>query len=220
MGANSFDVQGKGRSADVVFRRLVEDARHEHGHGGYTGSIAEKHDFVVIAAPSEDVRKQIHANMVNRVNRGIEWQKSRPPSEYQQKELAGAEARLATLLATDPSRIPNIMEEYATFLMNVNDARVSDKWGPAGCVCIKEPQPIKPLSKAAATKLAVERHGPTVSATLYVVRTHCSPGVNEPVPGGYRNAVGFAHNAADADAARGMLFAEDGEWMFFGWASS
>lgn len=32
--------------ADALFQRAVDDARHEEGHGGYTGTIAEKDSFV------------------------------------------------------------------------------------------------------------------------------------------------------------------------------
>lgn len=42
MGANSFLKIGEGSDAREVFDRLVSDAQYEYGHGGYTGTIAEK----------------------------------------------------------------------------------------------------------------------------------------------------------------------------------
>lgn len=51
MGACEFSTTAKGKTAKEAFRNAVEDARHEHGHGGYSGTIAEKHDFTMIAPP-------------------------------------------------------------------------------------------------------------------------------------------------------------------------
>ncbi len=51
MGGQSFFVIGKGATAKAAFDELVEDARHEYGHGGYTGTIAEKNRFVMAEVP-------------------------------------------------------------------------------------------------------------------------------------------------------------------------
>lgn len=51
MGAEDFRRRRKGASALDVFNELVSSARHENGHGGYTGTIAEKHGFVVVEPP-------------------------------------------------------------------------------------------------------------------------------------------------------------------------
>jgi hypothetical protein len=48
MGGNSFYTRKSAKTAEVAFKALVEEARHEHGHGGYTGSIAEKFDFLMV----------------------------------------------------------------------------------------------------------------------------------------------------------------------------
>jgi hypothetical protein len=50
MGASTFIVRGEGTSAKEVFSYLVSDAKHEYGHGGYTGTIAEKKSFIKINA--------------------------------------------------------------------------------------------------------------------------------------------------------------------------
>jgi len=52
MGAAEFCVRIEGE-ADVTsaFHRARDDAMHESGHGGYTGTIAEKHDLAVHRAP-------------------------------------------------------------------------------------------------------------------------------------------------------------------------
>lgn len=46
MGAAEFMNVAYGKTASEAFNRLVDAARYEYGHGGYTGTIAEKEGFV------------------------------------------------------------------------------------------------------------------------------------------------------------------------------
>lgn len=46
-GADSFMNYGRGTDAKAVFRDLLSDAKYESGHGGYSGTIAEKSSFVM-----------------------------------------------------------------------------------------------------------------------------------------------------------------------------
>jgi len=48
MGATNFKSVGIGRDANKAFSELVKDASHRRGHEGYTGTIAEKDDFVMV----------------------------------------------------------------------------------------------------------------------------------------------------------------------------
>jgi hypothetical protein len=45
MGAESFYEVASGKTVKEAFDSAVEDAAYEHGHGGYTGTIAEKHEY-------------------------------------------------------------------------------------------------------------------------------------------------------------------------------
>lgn len=45
MGGEQFVTRKSGKTAAEAFKTAVEWARHEYGHRGYTGSIAEKSDF-------------------------------------------------------------------------------------------------------------------------------------------------------------------------------
>ena len=45
MGAQEFQETGRAKTARGAFRSLVDDAQWECGHGGYTGTIAEKGSF-------------------------------------------------------------------------------------------------------------------------------------------------------------------------------
>lgn len=92
MGACTFTDVAKGSTAKEAFENATSDARYEHGHGGYTGTIAEKHSFTIIPFTS--------------------------PS--------GAE-----------KGTPEFRKEvgrYADQLIEDDDYRVTDKWGPAGCI--------------------------------------------------------------------------------------
>ena len=51
MGADTFFTQAKGDNANEAFANAVADAAWESGHGGYTGTIAEKQEFVEIPLP-------------------------------------------------------------------------------------------------------------------------------------------------------------------------
>lgn len=81
MGADTFSTIGNGKTAKEAFADAVETARFNHGHAGYTGTIAEKSAFTLIEAP-----------------------------------------------ATESAR------DFADSLLDADDERVSDKWGPAGCI--------------------------------------------------------------------------------------
>jgi len=45
MGADEFQNKKSAKTAEEAFQLLVEQARHEDGNGGYTGTIAEKNGF-------------------------------------------------------------------------------------------------------------------------------------------------------------------------------
>ena len=51
MGANNFFTYAIGETIDEAFNTAVVGARLWHGHGGYTGTIAEKHEFVLVSLP-------------------------------------------------------------------------------------------------------------------------------------------------------------------------
>jgi hypothetical protein len=83
VGANWFETYQSGADVRAAFNDAVEEAGWEHGHGGYTGTIAEKHEYVIIT------RRPVSHDAANR-------------------------------LARD--------------LLEGDDPRVADKWGPAGAI--------------------------------------------------------------------------------------
>lgn len=89
MGATTFMTTGRGNNPDHAFELATSEALYEHGHGGYTGTIAEKNSFVV----------------------------------------------------TDPQIFPtrDAAKDHANQLINDDDPRIRDKWGPAGAVRFADP---------------------------------------------------------------------------------
>lgn len=87
MGSYDFTASAHGTDVESAFHNAVDNARHEYGNRGYTGTVAEKDEYVVIES----------------------------------KPLGWPAAR-----------------ELVNKLMSDNDARISDKWGPAGAVCLEE----------------------------------------------------------------------------------
>lgn len=85
MGAEQFVTTARGKNAQDAFSRAIEQAQYDHGHSGYTGTIAEKSEFV-------------------KINRTVD-------------SLADA-------------------KDIAWDLLDKDDARISDKWGPAGCLYV------------------------------------------------------------------------------------
>lgn len=45
MGATEFFTSAQGKTVAEAFSSAREDAQYECGHGGYTATIAEKHDY-------------------------------------------------------------------------------------------------------------------------------------------------------------------------------
>jgi hypothetical protein len=53
MGGCTFSTFGRGKTARDAFEQTVAEARFTYGHGGYTGTIAEKTKFTLIPKPAE-----------------------------------------------------------------------------------------------------------------------------------------------------------------------
>lgn len=71
-GATDFSVFVRGTDPRKAFREAVDDARHEHGHGGYSGSIAEKNDFKMRSS-TPMTRDEAHAFIDKDIERSDKW---------------------------------------------------------------------------------------------------------------------------------------------------
>ena len=160
MGAINFMTTAKGRTAQEAFRAAREDALHWEGHGGYTGSVAEKHDIVMVADTGKDLK--VRLDLAIKGLRDLQ-RKLREPGprnvadalqalqrragayfeidEYvlrsgskvsAQEELQREVARLREIKAGCRARMKP--GDIANALLDIRDKRVDDKWGPAGCI--------------------------------------------------------------------------------------
>jgi len=65
MGAMDFTHDATGTTAKDAFESAVSDAGHEYGHGGYTGTIAEKHEFKMVPVPEGQTPEQVIEECMN-----------------------------------------------------------------------------------------------------------------------------------------------------------
>lgn len=49
MGAEQFETRVSAKTAVEAFAKATERARYDHGHAGYTGTIAEKDEFKMVS---------------------------------------------------------------------------------------------------------------------------------------------------------------------------
>ncbi len=55
MGASEFITTSSGKTPKEAFIKAVREAAFWYGHGGYTGTIAEKDGFLMIDPPKKEV---------------------------------------------------------------------------------------------------------------------------------------------------------------------
>ena len=65
MGAVDFQHTATGNTASEAFDSAVQEAQYDHGHSGYTGTIAEKDGFIMKTVPEGEPIKDF-------VNRTLE----------------------------------------------------------------------------------------------------------------------------------------------------
>lgn len=137
MGANTFQTYGFGKDSREAFVAAVKDAQWEYGHGGYTGTIAEKATYSLVPLPPRvtsdkfvrwielmlyDDRpylKQTLAQLESkRAPRGMgdEWRKRKA-------DLRKSLKRIEKERASVPAQYQALVERAA--------AIYDDKWGPA-----------------------------------------------------------------------------------------
>ena len=112
MGATTFSTIAKGKTVQDAFHQAVEQAQYDHGHAGYTGTIAEKDGFVLSTPPAGVTAAQ-----------WLAWIEAyEPPRTYWQngREVQEASARI-------PDGVP---DQHVPALRQAGTA-YDDKWGPA-----------------------------------------------------------------------------------------
>lgn len=177
MGGTTFEQYTAGADPDAAFRAAREAALHEHGHGGYSGTLAEKDDYVIVTR--------------------------RLLTEKEASALAGE-------------------------LIDRDDPRISDKWGPAGAIPVKVdtrtvdvadlPQPGRGTTLQGAAldtviRICRQRQQLAAADTVVTARWVSPTGRGTPPTGSVQLTV------RSSPAPPATPTTPDG-WLFFGRASS
>jgi hypothetical protein len=117
MGAVGFTARGKGSTLESAFRQAYESAAWEYGHGGYTGTIAEKTDAVEFPLP-QGVNAEDFAHAV--FDAAPYW------------TIDHDKGTLVEVDGKTPEYVTNNSYPLATWRRVVKIA--DDKWGPAAAV--------------------------------------------------------------------------------------
>lgn len=170
MGAHDFTCSAYGKTANDAFQAARDHAAWEHGHGGYTGTIAEKHDFTLFAIPPRvkvnDLLKLMHdyywlssdVEHARYVVRECEqWGKGARKTlhgktlKQAQAALKSAEVKLARFKArVDKRKLGDLVVKGA-------EIAHGDKWGPALA--------LGPVSGSEETKMRTHAQGVTARHT-------------------------------------------------------
>lgn len=65
MGACEFFHEAEGQTPKEAFIKARNEAAYDHGHSGYTGTIAEKLDFIMISVPFGDDPHDYAQELIN-----------------------------------------------------------------------------------------------------------------------------------------------------------
>jgi hypothetical protein len=126
MGAANFETVSSGKTAKEAFSRAVERAQYEYGHGGYSGTIAEKggDGYSLLRRPEGHAKAQTLIGMV--WNSECDGAPSKPPirrkfdSDWDRRSHEYAKAlyaKWAKLSAEEQAWVLSVAENF------------SDKWG-------------------------------------------------------------------------------------------
>lgn len=138
MGGASFFHIGVGKTPQEAFNKLADRARYEHGHGGYSGTIAEKPGFELLSPPpgvaALDMAEWVQSYVLPEY-RDEPWNKSGKWKKY--PDAREADVRRANEVWIDkwgPAAAYEIKGAELEALKKVDDWRVPDevKKMPAG----------------------------------------------------------------------------------------
>jgi hypothetical protein len=155
MGATSFTDMAEGNTAAAAFGAAVEKAYWEHGHGGYTGTIAEKPGYVLFKIPinvlpkrqREEGEPSWQHEPSHRISAAIYWAEENCTDwteDYKPIPVDPADAEPAEWYSERPEALKNwyqMREDCIALRKALGKAEwdrlcqtTLDKWGPAAAV--------------------------------------------------------------------------------------
>ncbi len=131
MGAVEFYEVAHGETAQEAFTVAVQYRQHIDGHGGWTGTIAEKTDFILITESRTDLREKID----RRIQDGRKLLRRMRLFNDDDPEVRDLREEIKELrLCHQGLKRGAGPYDIANILLRLDDGRVSEKYGPAGCI--------------------------------------------------------------------------------------
>lgn len=124
MGASEFITRQAGMTVDQAFHAAVEDALYWEGHGGYSGTIAEKGDYEVFDIP-DDLNVDVFEDLIDAALYGF-W--------TERTYRGGGSVEVVEQVDEDAIKVDGDLRALAKRMSKVAE----DKWGP--CVAVKAPR--------------------------------------------------------------------------------
>lgn len=123
MGACSFYDMGLGKTASEAFGTAVRQARYDYGHAGYTGTLAEKDDYMLVIRPNRVTALEV----INTIDQAY-WGSPSINVSYLEDDKTKKRGKDAysKLVKWFGDEAENIISTY------------NDKWGP--CIAIEASQ--------------------------------------------------------------------------------
>ena len=110
MGAEYSSAVAKGATMQEAFRAAVSDAQYDHGHAGYSGSLAEKNSATV----------------------------HKVPRDFDPVQWVQMAERMMYPDADDRAEAAEFAGDFLPVLMRLAAHLKGDKWGPAAAVKIAD----------------------------------------------------------------------------------
>ena len=151
MGACDFSQTAIGKTPQQAFSAAQEDAGWEHGFGGYSGTIVEKHGYVLFTLPPRLslnkllgwVNEAAYDLDIDYLKDNVRWTKERAASaepgtkRAAQAQVKAAQSRLDSALRKQ-AKLEKQIGEHLPLVREM--AKIyDDKWGPAVCIEITSP---------------------------------------------------------------------------------
>lgn len=139
MGAYEFFTESEGRTANEAFNSARDEALYRHGHDGYSGTIAEKSDFVMIDIDGRKLKAMLQRVIAATELKIKRAEKAKLRGTYRDRlpdyEIANIKSWLRVYKELKKQcRVKMSPLQIAETLIEMDNDTIRDKWGPAGCI--------------------------------------------------------------------------------------
>tara|TARA_Y100001949_G_scaffold146661_1_gene130288 strand:- start:194 stop:697 length:504 start_codon:yes stop_codon:yes gene_type:complete len=135
MGATEFAIDNFGKTVGDAYNKQVDSDHYEHGHSGYTGTLAEKDGFVLIDRPTRITAGRLMDTIID-AEQWMFWlytdEKCRYAYIKPKAKCKKAWARLNEWFPSNPRTGKFFVEDHAYGVGASDICRLyGEKWGPA-----------------------------------------------------------------------------------------